>query len=171
MAMFYHATPARNKESIERNGFFPGSHGYDGAGIYFCKRPEAAINRARIRRHEDAVVFACQIPDSDSVVSNVNNQDNFKVESEYSDRIKIVGTSRYDEDEVSQIKCRSTQNVRSRVSKHVIPHHHGQDNPEEKVQLGYNGLIGTISAAVIGGLFFGVPGVCLGAGVGLWAMN
>ncbi|CAD7967832.1 unnamed protein product [Amoebophrya sp. A120] len=101
MPTFYHATPARNRHSIETSGFRPGSGGYDGPGIYFCKRPEAAINRARVRG-EDVVVFACDI--DNAYVTNVNNQDNFKVTESDADEIEIFDTIRYSKTEVNEIK-------------------------------------------------------------------
>lgn len=102
MPTFYHATPARNQSSIESSGFHGGSGGYDGPGIYFCKRPEAAINRARIPRGEDAAVFTCEIPLG--AVGNVNNQDNFKVETSNARRIQQRGSRVYKADEVGRIK-------------------------------------------------------------------
>ena len=42
MPIFYHATASSNQHSIERNGFFAGTSGHAGPGIYFCKRQEAA---------------------------------------------------------------------------------------------------------------------------------
>jgi len=104
MPVFYHATAAKNRESIERYGFRPGCRGMDGPGIYFCKNPEAAVNRARIPRGQDAVVFGCTIPDYD--VTNVKNEDNFKVEGNNASCIRLnrSGHLHYDAKKVSQIK-------------------------------------------------------------------
>ncbi len=98
MPTFYHATSASNERSIDLHGFRAGSGGHDGPGIYFCKRPEAAINRARLPRGEGCVVYACDIPHHS--VTNVNNQDNFKVDAGDRGEIRRMHTTRYSGAEV-----------------------------------------------------------------------
>ena len=101
MPTFYHATPAYNAASIKRNGFHAGQRGHAGPGIYFCKQPEAAINRARING-VDAVVFMCEIDASD--IENVNSQDNWKVDRNDTTLIRQIMTRRYTAAEVRLIK-------------------------------------------------------------------
>lgn len=159
MPTFYHATSARNQHSIEREGFRPGSGGYDGPGVYFCKRPEAAINRARLPRGEDAVVFACEIPVQS--ISNVGNQDNFKVETGNARHIRPRGCRRYGATEVSRIKA-----DRSYMGTQSAPLM--EDTAADKKFL--SGFLGGAAAgAMVGAALAGPVGAVVGGIVGaMW---
>ena len=53
----YHCTSEQNCQSIERNGFRPGSHGIVGGGIYFAETPADAVRKA----HNSGVVLKCRV--------------------------------------------------------------------------------------------------------------
>merc|ERR1712187_903643 len=58
----YHATTKSSATSIVRTGEFrPGSGGYLGPGIYFCKKPKTAMRRAQPKSGGKMVVLEFQV--------------------------------------------------------------------------------------------------------------
>jgi len=53
----YHCTSEQNAQSIEREGFRPGSQGIAGGGIYFAETPADAVRKA----HNHGAVLKCRV--------------------------------------------------------------------------------------------------------------
>lgn len=101
--IYYHATLASNRSSIQRNGFYAGDDGLAGAGIYFSDDIETAIIRARLPKGRKVVVFECSIP-WEYVKQVGKTDDNFKVSERNARYIEQLDVIRYDADEVEAIK-------------------------------------------------------------------